>query len=379
MYFRVSTGVLLSLVSASVLAAPSYDARTMGRGGVGLTLGEHEQALSNPALINQFDDSDDFAVQLGFGVLASDKEGLLDDLDELEGTLEDLENCTNPCLSPNPNDVADQMEEMDDKPVRLDASASLLVSIPNSVVPLALMARSTANAGVSMDYDPGDRLILFSPTFDQEDLQSEVISTAVQIDEIGIVLGQTVGRTQLGATLKKQDITLLYDVQRVGSFDPEDILDSNNTEEDSAMNVDLGVRHLLGESGRFSIAGTVDNLISHTVEGRAGVDYKLEPVATVAAGYHSTLLKAEASMELNKRAGFALVGESQFAGVGVEFSAGRHAHLRAGYRTDLNDEVEDTLTLGVGISPFDVLSLDLAAVKGEGDTYGAALQLGVKF
>ena len=33
----------------------------------------------------------------------------------------------------------------------------------------------------------------------------------------------------------------------------------------------------------------------------------------------------------------------------------------------------------VAIHPFDVLSLDLAAVKGEGDTYGAALQLGVKF
>jgi hypothetical protein len=99
----------------------------------------------------------------------------------------------------------------------------------------------------------------------------------------------------------------------------------------------------------------------------------------VAGGWRNAWFKSELGMELNSAAGFDILKDTRFARAGFELSAGRHAHLRAGYRTDLEDNVSDLYTVGLGISPFDTVSLDLAGMVGEGDTYGAALQLGLKF
>ena len=52
--------------------------------------------------------------------------------------------------------------------------------------------------------------------------------------------------------------------------------------------------------------------------------------------------------------------------------------FRLGARTDLNDEEADLYTVGIGISPWDIIALDIAAFTGDNDNVGAALQLSVK-
>jgi hypothetical protein len=104
----------------------------------------------------------------------------------------------------------------------------------------------------------------------------------------------------------------------------------------------------------------------------------MNPVPVAAVGYHSGWIKAEASMDMNDRGGYGLLGSRKFARAGVELSAGRHAHLRFGYSKDLNNEVSSLMTVGLGITPWDRANLDLAVQQGEGETYGAALQLGFK-
>jgi hypothetical protein len=43
-----------------------------------------------------------------------------------------------------------------------------------------------------------------------------------------------------------------------------------------------------------------------------------------------------------------------------------------------SSDVSDTFSVGLGITPWDRLNIDLAAVAGDGDTAGVGLQLGFK-
>ncbi len=60
------------------------------------------------------------------------------------------------------------------------------------------------------------------------------------------------------------------------------------------------------------------------------------------------------------------------------FDWSEHLQLRLGTRTDMNDVENDVVTVGLGISPGDVLSFDIAAVAGDEDAAGFALQFGLK-
>lgn len=372
-------GVAALLAPVSAMAVQSYDARAMARGGVGLTMGEYNQALLNPALMNEFDEKDNFAFSLNVGVLASDKDNMLDDLDEAGDELDDLEDNNGDA------DRADALlQSMSGKLLQVDAGAAVMVGIPNQRLPLAVVVKSTAQIGATAIYNPADSAILNQQPFDQDDLLSEVHASGIETRELGLMMGFKpsegfIAGTDLGATVKYQKVTLVNDVQRVGNFESDDVLDSENTKDKSTLNIDLGANRKFGEAGQYRVAGTIENLIPQTVDGTNGEDYSMAPVLTVGAGYHSTFFKAEADLDLSKRRGYGLVGDSQFASVGAELSAGRHAHLRVGYRADMKNEVSDIFTAGIGFTPFDTFSLDLAATKGEGETFGAALGLGLKF
>ncbi len=53
--------------------------------------------------------------------------------------------------------------------------------------------------------------------------------------------------------------------------------------------------------------------------------------------------------------------------------------VRAGVRTDLAGNMGDTYSVGFGLSPFNVVNLDIAAFTGDGNTMGASAQLGLRF
>jgi len=47
-------------------------------------------------------------------------------------------------------------------------------------------------------------------------------------------------------------------------------------------------------------------------------------------------------------------------------------------RAYLNDNETDIYTLSIGISPWDIVSIDIAGFAGDNDTKGLALELGWK-
>lgn len=377
-------------LAPSLTTAEVFDARALARGGTGMTMGEYNQALYNPAMINRFDENDDFSFALNGGIIASDQDGFIEGAEDFQDLIDELEN-NPPPPGPARDQAIDETEnaliDISDKLVQVDAGGAIMIAIPNNKLPLGFVSKAKASIGTSFTYDPADRQVLEDiandvPGADQDDLVSEVNASLLWIAEYGLMLGKgfNIAGLQIdgGATIKAQTIELVAYEDTVANFDAADIPDSGNLESHSSLNVDLGASTRLGEDGRLILAGTIENFIPQSFDGPNNTEYKMEPVLTAAAGYNGERLKAEFNLDLTQRNGYDLLLDTQFARAGVELSAGRHFHLRAGYRTDIKNNVSDLLTAGIGITPWDRFNIDISAGVGEGDTYAAALQLGFK-
>lgn len=77
--------------------------------------------------------------------------------------------------------------------------------------------------------------------------------------------------------------------------------------------------------------------------------------------------------------GFTSDSKRQFAAVGAEFNAWKWAQLRTGYRQNLVSNNGSAFTAGIGLSPFDVIHIDVAGLVGTDNNYGAIAQLQFTF
>ena len=127
------------------------DTRSMARGGVGLTMGEYNQSLKNPALLSSFDKDDDFSLALNVGLFASDKDGMIQKTDDVQAAIDDLE-----AGRGSANAVNQAMKELDKKLALVDVSGAVLIAIPNKHIPLAFMTKSKISFGTVFNYHPTD-------------------------------------------------------------------------------------------------------------------------------------------------------------------------------------------------------------------------------
>lgn len=372
--------------------AEVYDARSFARGGTGLTMGEYNQALLNPALINKFDENDDFSFAINAGALAEDQDGFVDAAEEIRDDIKALPGTAGSGGAARATEISQRMQSYDKATGQVDLGAGLLIGIPNNALPLAVVVRSKASVGIRFDNAPTDAAVLQNIVTGAQtdaDLESMAYTSGVGIAELGLVIGQKFDKLEVGATLKAQKIELFEYSANVASFDEDEATEDDRSTSHSGFNVDLGANLRLGEEGQFVISGVVENLVPQSFTGpvpqpvsgqppRAAVEYDMKPVVTAGAGYGNSFIKLEVSADLTARAGFDKLGETQFARLGAEISAGQHFHIRAGYRADTKDTVSDIVTAGIGITPFDRFNIDLSAAKGKGETLGAALQIGFK-
>ena len=377
--------VALSVCASAAAVADTMNARAFGRGDTGLALGGFYGALDNPALINASEANDDFGFNLNVGVLAADKDDMLSDAEDVEDGFDDLETMT--ASSQTTSDLNASMQAMDQKAVRVEAGAAILIAIPNKVLPAALVVRNHTRLAARFDYDDRDEATLAAvgagAPYDPEAIESEMRGDGVAISEAGLTLGRAFdsetkfGPFQVGATLKLQRINVYEYDMKASNYDQDDFTDDENMEEHSGFNVDLGVIKPLGE--HYAIAMRIENLVPQDYEGPSGDKYEMGPQVTVGAAMDRGWVKAELDVDANAHEGFGELEEVQYVKTGLEFDAFRWAQLRVGYRHDMKDNVEGMATAGIGLSPFGVVNLDIAGMKGSGDSYGALVQLGYRF
>lgn len=375
------------IAATSAAASENYNGRLTGMSGAGLvTAGYADGVLANPSMGAAFGATDDFALVINAGGVGSDKYDLIDAMDELVDYVDFLDGITN--VQDLDTTMADTLIEriraVEEKSVKVNAGASIVVAIPNDLVSLALAAKARAQLGVATLIDENDYELIenaINSPFDTSDLNSSVLGKGALIREYGVALSKSFGVAEdeqwlVGITPKRVTVeTFVYNAT-VAEYDEDDFDAENYALESSATSFDAGITHIKG-SVRYGLV--IKDALSRDFAAIDGDTLSIEPLTTTAIGYSKGWLKAEAALDLNAVPAFGLGGDVQMIRAGLEVSPWTWLQLRMGLQQDLEKTLENTYSLGLGLSPFDTINLDIAAVTGQDNTVGGAVQLGLRF
>ena len=378
--------ITMAVIIASMAgSAQAFDAKTMAQGGAGVAAGDYTQHLLNPAHLATFDADDDIGASVGLGVLLQDKDDLVDSADATADALNALEDESGDYPA-KVKLAVDSVKSLANKHLSAEAGGSLYVAVPNSIMPASVFVDSSAKmaAGIG-DIHPDDlRGIENSSviaTLDTDALKTELESSAVMTVDVGVALAKTVetplpGTLNVGGAVKYQGVTLIDYSERLASFDGDKLLDSRS--EDWNFNIDLGVSYQYNDM--LSVGLTGKNLFSKTYTSKTtSEEYKVEPEFTAGVGVKYGIFSAVADVKLSATGGYGVIQETQYASLGVTADFWEHARLSAGFRSDLEDNDVDVMTLGVGFSPWDVFGVNATVMVGEDDAFGGAIQAVAKF
>ncbi|WP_434361620.1 conjugal transfer protein TraF [Parasalinivibrio latis] len=387
-------------LAAFTASASDYNpgARIYSMGGAGSAAAGYLNAgFYNPALAAVEPDSYLGLVIPTFSIDVRDEGDLLDGIDNFQSAFEALESdITDTAKREN---AAKAFEDLQGDKAHIGAGLGVSVAIPNQLVSINLYAKGYLEAVVLPDIDSGDAATIRNPTPAQIlagdiTLNSEASVIAAGVTEVGVatarmfnILGQNIS---VGVTPKLQEITTYRYTVNVETFDADDYDNDKYMNDESHFNLDVGAIWLPMENVRVSFVGK--NLISKSVDVFNDVGwngdyvYKLEPKFTLGAALVSDLFTVTGEMDLNEQSRFTASGnavnpsdDTQFVRFGAEFNAFGWAQVRAGYKTDTKNTIDDAFTVGLGFSPFNKVHLDLSGSYVDENAFGAAAQLAFTF
>ncbi|WP_430735018.1 conjugal transfer protein TraF [Halodesulfovibrio aestuarii] len=388
---------LLCIFAETSFAQQLTDARSLGMGGCGVASADYKTALfHNPALAAKYEESDDIGLALpSVSGVFYDKDNLVEDLDDLKDAI-DL-------------DAGSSIEEIqkakqlltgvNDSTLNAQVSAGASVVVPADLVTFGFFAVTHVDSfGFG---DIGDIDADVANAIAGNPLQSQGGAFLFNATEYGVTFAKkfTVkyGDLYVGVSPKLQEVRTMKYVQKVDSFDSDDVELDDFKHSEFTGNVDLGVAFTTHYNVTFAV--TAQNLVPQSFDidgngkGLSAVkgEYKLNPMVTVGTAYTPVdWITLSADVELTKRERFDNVtgtinsfsnsfDDTQFVGVGAEINAFDWGQLRAGYRYDMLGTIPGTVTAGLGFSPFGAFHLDVAGAYGGSGVYGGAVELGVTF
>jgi hypothetical protein len=430
--FRKTTLALIcsglgALAYSGTAAAGNVDARADAMGGTGVVLGHYYSApLHNPALLSSYGESDDFALSINAGAGIHGDAEIVEDIDAFTEAFDDLSDALSTVsdmyddLSANGSGssytldgveaVQDQaiaaqsaavaaLDNLDGQRIDIDLGASVVVAVPNALLPAALFMKAKGQVIGLTDIDSTD-LSQFDltdlddlPDVDDLDSNSEAIFLTAITTDVGVTLARAfempaLGRNAIldfGISPKYQQLAVYHYRANVDSFDDADAFDSEDVVQEGAFNLDAGLmlrygRWRVGLSGQDLIARELDTNDADDISANAvHYTYQVNPLVTAGAGYYGSWFTVGGDVELTEQSGFEGLDMPQFASLGLELNAFDWAQLRAGYKHDLNEVQEDQVTAGIGLSPFGALHVDVAAQYAADSSVSASLQLAFTF
>jgi hypothetical protein len=385
--------------------AESFTAKRIGQGFTGLTQ-DFTSSLSNPALLTKFDNDEDVFFSLNLGIMISDKYNVIDTTEDISNNLEQLSDDINSIhfqdlqylnkthinsnnLNQQVDDIVADFKSIDKKIVKVRNGVNFQVLIPNKYLSFGIFTSQYGRVSGTMDYNEGDEKKLNEAILvgelDLNELESATLAVGYSVAEAGFMTAYSAVdnanyELSVGAKLKYQRIELYYKRVVIADFDDDfEITDDQDTTDESGTNVDLGLYVSWGEERQWHAALVTNNLIKQKVHHiEEDIIFTLESSVTFGLSYQNSWVSLATDIDLTDREKFTSLEPSKYAGVGAEFRFYDHIQFRLGYRTDLNDNDDDIYTAGIGISPWDVFAIDIAAFTGDNDTLGTALQFSLK-
>jgi len=385
LYMKKKT--ILALSISSVLFASNInaanqvaDARGNAMGNTGVASADYlTSPFYNPALGASFKDNDDFGLLLpAVGATLNDTDDTINTIDDLQSFYDNLDQSS---LSPDDEEQLEAyLNELEDNKLSVTAGLGFAIAFPTNTVAVNFFGRGYTELIARVDV--GDDSVDPVQRYDE----SVVDMLAFGYVEFGLALAKEFTlageKVSFGVTPKFQRLTTYAYSSSVDDFDIEDYDESEISED--AFNFDLGA---MWYKDNFRVGIAAKDLISQEIDvaDTTGVSassdsYKLDTQVTVAVAYSADYFTAAIDADLTKQTRFQNVeDDTQYVRFGIEGDAWGWAQLRAGYEIDLEDTVDDTITAGIGISPYDVVSLDISGSYTGENQLGAAVNLAFTF
>ncbi len=421
----LASGVLFSTASAAPFAP--FDPRAAGMGGTGVASAKTASAaLFNPAMLSAQVEGDRFQVALGFGAQVADEDEMVDQLDSLQITLDELDrliatidtnnifvnefNADLARIGEQTTTLSGQLTQIDGDNANLIPAAGLAVGIAGKKIGVGVFASLNGQLSISTTVDryDTDRLAalgniladgvvnsieLNSTVTDQTGVEQPLFNTASQaivdfndfnsassatavgvaIAEVGVALSRQYmlangGLLSAGVTPKSVDVITYEYTANTESFEDANIEDFEAT--DSGFDLDIGAVYKTSADAPWQFGAVAKNLIGgnyKTIAGRK-IDVDMQLRAGVARMTKRTTLAVD--LDLTENTGTTGTDATQFLAFGAEYDL-KFLQLRAGYRANLaGGDVADVMTAGLGLGP-----VDLTAVVSD-STLGAYLNFG---
>ncbi|ENM3762493.1 conjugal transfer protein TraF [Vibrio cholerae] len=375
--------VMAMAFSSSALASNLLmDARGAGMGNTGVSTADYLLApYYNPALTAVYRKNDSFGILLpSIGLRAEDKDESLKTIDDLQDSIEQFERAgVGAATQENVDQLNRYLDQLaDDKPLAVTAGIGIAVALPLDAVSLNFFSRGYAEviAKANVAAKSGNSANEVKTRYES----SDVDLTAFGYTEVGLAVGKQVvlgGQTvALGVTPKVQQLRTYQDNASVKSFDLDDY--DKSEVKDNAFNLDMGAVWLIDQ---YRVGIVAKDLFAKDIQTQnRNNTYKLDTQIAVSGSYVSDFFIAAVDLDLTKQRRFnGDNDDTQFMRFGVEGNVWGWAQLRAGYEVDLQNSLDNSVSVGLGVSPWDVVSFDLAGSYAGDNQFGLSANLAFTF
>lgn len=385
---NIQTKSTLAVVMAMAFSSSAFasnllmDARGAGMGNTGVSTADYLLApYYNPALTAAYRKNDSFGILLpSIGLRAEDKDESLKTIDDLQDSIEQFERAgVGAATQENVDQLNRYLDQLaDDKPLAVTAGIGIAVALPLDAVSLNFFTRGYAEviAKANVAAKSGNSANEVKTRYES----SDVDLTAFGYTEVGLAVGKQVvlgGQTvALGVTPKVQQLRTYQDNASVKSFDLDDY--DKSEVKDNSFNLDMGAVWLIDQ---YRVGIVAKDLFAKDIQTQnRNNTYKLDTQIAVSGSYVSDFFIAAVDLDLTKQRRFnGDNDDTQFMRFGVEGNAWGWAQLRAGYEVDLQNSLDNSVSVGLGVSPWDVVSLDLAGSYAGDNQFGLSANLAFTF
>ncbi len=369
--FKILTIAISTSLFANLSSAATYaiEARSDAMGGVGTVSATYLTApFFNPALTAIYRRNDDAGmIAPSFGLSFDDQYGLINEIDRIGGLEDD-------------DEIIDALNAIDGQKINFDLGGVVAVGIPNRFLSATIYGKlyteSFVQPNIDVDINTTD------PDYDPLE-NSYVQGVSIGVAEAGISLAKYTNymgqHLSFGITPKLQRIYTYSYAMGFDNFDTSDLRENETAE--TMFNLDAGTLWFFGP---YRVGMSAKNLIGRDIKTKSfkyngqtiqSYEYSMRPVFTVGAGIVADYFTVSADLDLNEEKRFSSFDDNtQMFRVGAELDILRQMALRAGYMKNLarsNDE--GTLTAGIGISPLNLVELDIAARYTNENAMGVSL------
>ncbi|MEK6158732.1 conjugal transfer protein TraF [Vibrio cholerae] len=385
---NIQTKSTLAVVMAMAFSSSAFasnllmDARGASMGNTGVSTADYLLApYYNPALTAVYRKNDSFGILLpSIGLRAEDKDESLKTIDDLQDSIEQFERAgVGAATQENVDQLNRYLDQLaDDKPLAVTAGIGIAVALPLDAVSLNFFTRGYAEviAKANVAAKSGNSANEVKTRYES----SDVDLTAFGYTEVGLAVGKQVvlgGQTvALGVTPKVQQLRTYQDNASVKSFDLDDY--DKSEVKDNSFNLDMGAVWLIDQ---YRVGIVAKDLFAKDIQTQnRNNTYKLDTQIAVSGSYVSDFFIAAVDLDLTKQRRFnGDNDDTQFMRFGVEGNAWGWAQLRAGYEVDLQNSLDNSVSVGLGVSPWDVVSLDLAGSYACDNQFGLSANLAFTF